>query len=55
MMKTTTEMTLVDINKLIPYINNARTHSPTLDSNANLIGVFLSAYIFKVYVGSEPG
>ncbi len=27
MMKTTTEMTLVDINKLIPYINNARTHS----------------------------
>ena len=27
-MKTTTEMQLVDINKLIPYINNARTHSP---------------------------
>lgn len=27
-MKTTTEMTLVDINRLIPYINNARTHSP---------------------------
>ena len=26
-MKTTTEMTLVEINKLIPYINNARTHS----------------------------
>lgn len=27
-MKTTTEMQLVDIEKLIPYINNARTHSP---------------------------
>ena len=27
-MKTTTEMTLVPIDKLIPYINNARTHSP---------------------------
>ena len=27
-MKTTTEMSLVSINKLIPYINNARTHSP---------------------------
>lgn len=26
-MKTTTEMTLVETNKLIPYINNARTHS----------------------------
>lgn len=26
-MKTTTEMTLVAIDKLIPYINNARTHS----------------------------
>ena len=26
-MKTTTEMTLVEIDKLIPYINNARTHS----------------------------
>jgi DNA modification methylase len=27
-MKTTTEMTLISIDKLIPYINNARTHSP---------------------------
>ncbi len=27
-MKTTTEMTLVSIDKLVPYINNARTHSP---------------------------
>ena len=27
-MKTTTDMFLVSINKLIPYINNARTHSP---------------------------
>lgn len=27
-MKTTTEFQLVDIDKLIPYINNARTHSP---------------------------
>ena len=27
-MKTTKEMQLVDINKLVPYINNARTHSP---------------------------
>lgn len=26
-MKTTTEMHLVDIEKLIPYVNNARTHS----------------------------
>lgn len=28
MNKTTTEMRLVSIDKLIPYINNARTHSP---------------------------
>lgn len=27
-MNTTTQMQLVDINRLIPYINNARTHSP---------------------------
>ena len=27
-MRTTKEMQLVDINKLVPYINNARTHSP---------------------------
>ncbi len=27
-MKTTTEFQLVDIDKLIPYVNNARTHSP---------------------------
>ena len=27
-MNTTTEMQLVSIDKLIPYINNARTHSP---------------------------
>lgn len=27
-MKTTTNMELVDINKLVPYVNNARTHSP---------------------------
>lgn len=27
-MKTTTEMQLVSIDKLIPYVNNARTHSP---------------------------
>lgn len=27
-MRTTTEMQLVSIDKLIPYINNARTHSP---------------------------
>jgi ParB-like chromosome segregation protein Spo0J len=26
--KTTTEMQLVDIGKLVPYANNARTHSP---------------------------
>lgn len=29
MMKTTTEMKLVPISKLVPYANNARTHSPT--------------------------
>ena len=28
MMKTTTEMQLVPITKLVPYVNNARTHSP---------------------------
>ena len=28
MAKTTTKFELVEINKLIPYINNARTHSP---------------------------
>ena len=27
-MKTTTEMQLVPIMKLVPYVNNARTHSP---------------------------
>ena len=27
-MITTTQMQLVDINKLIPYVNNSRTHSP---------------------------
>ena len=27
-MQTTTEMQLVDIDRLIPYVNNARTHSP---------------------------
>lgn len=27
-MKTTTEMQLVPIEKLVPYVNNARTHSP---------------------------
>lgn len=27
-MKTTTEMQLVSIDKLVPYVNNARTHSP---------------------------
>ena len=27
-MKTTTEMKLVPIAKLVPYVNNARTHSP---------------------------
>lgn len=26
--KTTTEFQLVPIGKLIPYVNNARTHSP---------------------------
>ena len=28
LMKTTTELNLVSIDKLIPYVNNARTHSP---------------------------
>ena len=28
LMKTTTEMKLVPITKLVPYVNNARTHSP---------------------------
>ena len=27
-MKTTSEMQLVETGKLVPYINNARTHSP---------------------------
>lgn len=27
-MKTTTELNLVSIDKLVPYVNNARTHSP---------------------------
>lgn len=27
-MKTTTNMELVELNKLVPYVNNARTHSP---------------------------
>ena len=29
MMKTTSEMKLVPISKLVPYVNNARTHSPS--------------------------
>lgn len=28
MMKTTTNMELVELDKLVPYVNNARTHSP---------------------------
>ena len=28
MEKTTTEMQLVTIEKLVPYVNNARTHNP---------------------------
>ena len=28
MAKTTKELNLVSIDKLIPYVNNARTHSP---------------------------
>ena len=28
MAKTTTDMQLVEIGRLIPYVNNARTHSP---------------------------
>lgn len=28
MTKTTTEMQLVQLTKLVPYVNNARTHSP---------------------------
>ena len=28
MMKTTTDFKLVSVNKLVPYQNNARTHSP---------------------------
>ena len=28
LMKTTTEFQLVSTDKLIPYVNNARTHSP---------------------------
>ena len=28
MSKTTTEMQLISIDKLVPYVNNARTHSP---------------------------
>ena len=27
-MKTTTDMQLVPVSKLVPYVNNARTHSP---------------------------
>ena len=27
-MKTTTEFQLVEVSKLVPYVNNARTHSP---------------------------
>ena len=27
-MNTTTEMQLVEIDKLVPYVNNARIHSP---------------------------
>lgn len=26
--KTTTEMRLIPLEKLVPYVNNARTHSP---------------------------
>ena len=34
LMKTTTEMQLVPITKLVPYVNNARTHSPEQINNS---------------------
>ena len=32
MSKTTTEMQLISIDKLVPYVNNARTHSPYVNN-----------------------
>lgn len=52
-MKTTTEFKLVDINKLIPYVNNARTHSKEqiakLRSSLREFGFVSPAIIDKDY------
>ena len=38
MTKTTTEMQLVSITKLVPYVNNARTHSPEQTLHQIILG-----------------
>ena len=41
MSKTTTEMQLVAVSKLIPYVNNARTHSA--EQIMNFVLLFVSS------------
>ena len=53
-MKTTTEMQLVPIAKLVPYVNNARTHSRSR-SRLSLIHIYaylayLSALAYQAFV-----
>ena len=52
MSKTTTEMQLVAVSKLIPYVNNARTHSAEqimkLRSSLREFG-FINPVILKGY------
>ena len=48
-MKTTTEMQLVPIAKLVPYVNNARTHSPEQISSLREFGFINPVIIDRDY------
>ena len=58
-MKTTTELQLVPITKLVPYVNNARTHSPEqimkLRSSLREFGFINPVIIAKMYVRQLGG
>lgn len=56
--KTTTDMQLVPIGKLVPYANNARTHSPEqvtkLRSSLREFGFINPVIIDRDFVGVRP-
>lgn len=53
--KTITEFQLVDVTQLIPYVNNARTHSPEQIKQSCLARAFLLQYIpIKIYLIRIP-